>query len=548
MKEKTKNVYAILYKRQLLQDGYMIFIPSYYSDGVYDSVNQTFTDNGGNPYHECDNYDTIISTEATTFFYDITPQDVTNRYQVDNVVEAMSMFYEEIQKTVLIGHIDNNKRLVEIFELPYNRVKDFCKSIEYSMNGNEGSINITKSQLISLLRETDPKMLKTKLSSYLTGTKILEKYNNIANVDNITMNYAGTKVSYFEVSPNTRVNIKKAENAIEDEISKNKFEIKRNTIIDTYNKITSSLVGQDECVQDLLSTIINNEYATDSKELIRPLLIGQTGSGKTLFFTLLSQILEKPVIKINCNHIVQSGYQGQDIESVVKRIYLLSGSDINAAEHAIVFLDEIDKLASRGASVSDIGAQQALLNFITGDKYVVDLDKTGMNKVTIDTTMMNICAGGTFEGLTYNKKNNLGFGNTIKEEIKNITNEDLVEYGMISELIGRFDQIIQYNPITEEMIKEQLTSSELSPIKIKQDYFLKNYKASIEFSNEFINRVCRQASNTSSGFRGAKKIINNSLTKLNFALQCEPLGDKFIFVDESIIDNPKQFSITKTKK
>ena len=100
MKEKTKNVYAILYKRQLLQDGYMIFIPSYYSDGVYDSVNQTFTDNGGNPYHECDNYDTIISTEATTFFYDITPQDVTNRYQVDNVVEAMSMFYEEIQKVL----------------------------------------------------------------------------------------------------------------------------------------------------------------------------------------------------------------------------------------------------------------------------------------------------------------------------------------------------------------------------------------------------------------------------------------------------------------
>ena len=545
MKENTKNVYAVLYKRQLLKDGYMIFIPCYYSDGVYDSTTQVFTDNGGNPYHECDNYDTIISSEATTYFYDITPRDVTNRYQIDNVAEAMSKFYEEIQRTVLIGHINNKKRLVEIFELPYNRVKDFCKSTEYSMNGKEGSINITKTQLISLLKETDFKNLKTRLSAYLSGVNSLEKYNKLSGVDNITMNYSGTKVSYFQINSNTKVNMEKAEKALEDEITKNKFELKRNTIIEAYNKITSSLIGQDDCVQDLLSTIINNEFATDSKELIRPLLIGQTGSGKTLFFNLLSQILDKPVIKINCNHIVQSGYQGQDIESVIRRIYLLSDSDINKAERAIVFLDEIDKLASRGASVSDIGAQQALLNFITGDKYVIDLDKTGMNKVTIDTTMMNICAGGTFEGLTYNKKNNLGFGNTIKEDIKQLTTEDLVEYGMISELMGRFDQIIQYNPITEEMIKMQLTSSELSPIKIKQDYFLKHYRANIEFSNRYIDRVCKDASNTSSGFRGAKKIINNSLTKLNFALQCEPLGEKAIFIDESIIDNPKQYTIKK---
>lgn len=545
MKENSKNVYAVLYKRQLLKDGYMIFIPCYYSDGVYDSTTQVFTDNGGNPYHECDNYDTIISSEATTYFYDITPRDVTNRYQIDNVAEAMSKFYEEIQRTVLIGHINNKKRLVEIFELPYNRVKDFCKSTEYSMNGKEGSINITKTQLISLLKETDLKNLKTRLSAYLSGVNSLEKYNKLSGVDNITMNYSGTKVSYFQINSNTKVNMEKAEKTLEDEITKNKFELKRNTIIEAYNKITSSLIGQDDCVQDLLSTIINNEFATDSKELIRPLLIGQTGSGKTLFFNLLSQILDKPVIKINCNHIVQSGYQGQDIESVIRRIYLLSDSDINKAERAIVFLDEIDKLASRGASVSDIGAQQALLNFITGDKYVIDLDKTGMNKVTIDTTMMNICAGGTFEGLTYNKKNNLGFGNTIKEDIKQLTTEDLVEYGMISELMGRFDQIIQYNPITEEMIKMQLTSSELSPIKIKQDYFLKHYRANIEFSNRYIDRVCKDASNTSSGFRGAKKIINNSLTKLNFALQCEPLGEKAIFIDESIIDNPKQYTIKK---
>ena len=264
-----------------------------------------------------------------------------------------------------------------------------------------------------------------------------------------------------------------------------------------------------------------------------------------MFFTLLGKILDKPVIKVNCNHIVQSGYQGQDIESVIRRIYLLCGSDIDATERAIVYLDEIDKLASRGASVSDIGAQQALLNFITGDKYVIDLDKTGMNKVTIDTSMMNICAGGTFEGLTFNKKNNLGFGNTIKNEVEEITTDDLVKFGMIDELIGRFDQIIQYNPVTEDMIKIQLTESELSPIKIKQDYYLKNYKASIKFSQDYIDKVSKTASATSSGFRGAKKIINNSLAKLNFALQCEPLSDKCIIIDSEIIDNPKKYTITK---
>lgn len=546
MKEKTKEVYAILYKRQLLYDDYMIFLPCYYSNGIYNSDNKSFVDNAGTFYYECDNYDVITSSQEMTYFYDISPRDVTNRYQVDNVSEAMGLFYEEIKKTILIGHIDSDKRIVELFELPFNKVKDLSKSVEYRMNSNEGSINITKTQLIQILREDNTKVLKGKLSNFLSGINSLEKYNKLTSVNSVIMDSSGTKVKYIEVDPN--VNVMQAKENVKQEKEKLSFEQKRKNMQDTYKYITSSLVGQDECVQDLLSAIINNENSTKANELIRPLLIGQTGSGKTLFFNLLSEILDRKVVKINCNHIVQSDYQGQDIESVLKRIYLLCDSDIDEAERAIVYLDEIDKLASRGASVSDIGAQQALLNFITGDKYIIDLDRGGMNKITIDSTMMNICAGGTFEGLTFNKPNIVGF-ESKKINSNTITQDDLIKYGMLPELIGRFDQIVEYNPVTEEMIKMQLTSSELSPLKIKQDYYKNNYHTKIEFSEEFINRVCKEASEKKSGFRGAKQIINNSLVKLNFKLQCESLGDKYVIINENIIDNPNNYKIlTKIKK
>ena len=541
MKERQDNIFAILYKRQLLCDDYMLFLPCYYTDGVYDSSDRSFIDNGGYPYYECDNYDIVTSTQDMTFYYDISAKDVMNMYHVDNAHEAMASFYEHIRKNVLIGHIDSTTRTVEVVELSYDKIKELSKSKVYSIKDGESTVTITRFQLIDLLKYDDIKQLKNKLSILLKGTTALSKYNKLVGIDTVIMNSSCTKIEH--VSRNNHKDVEIVEEIKEEEKKKN-YENRRDLTIKAYQTITESLVGQDECVQDLLSSIINNEYADTPRELIKPLLIGQTGSGKTLFFELLGKVLDRPVICINCNFIVQSGYQGQDIDDVIKRIYALSDNNIEKAQRAIVFFDEIDKLASRGASVSDVGAQQALLKFIEGDKFVVDLDKTGLNKITMDTSMMSIVAGGAFEGLTFNKPTSLGFGSK-ESELNKITPDDLIKFGMIPELIGRFNIIVQYNPVTKEMIKKQLVDSNISPLKIKSGYYMEHYKTKIDFSDRFIERVCSESCMKNAGFRGANQMINDSLIKLNFALQCEPLGDKYVIIDENILDDPKKYIIKK---
>ena len=541
MKEKQSNVYAILYKRQLICDDYMIFLPCYYTDGVFDSSDRSFTDNGGYPYYECDNYDIVTSSQDLTYYYDISAKDVMNMYQIDNAHEAISMFYERIKKNILIGHLNEEKRIVEVISLTYDRVKELSKSKVYTMKDGESNVTITRYQLIDLLKENNLETIKHRLSILLKGTTALEKYNKLVGIDTVIMNSSCTKVEHIERKNVQGVHLYKE---LEPETKKITFDSRRELTMKAYKQITASLVGQDESVQDLLSSIINNEYAKKPRELIKPLLIGQSGSGKTLFFELLSKILDKPVICINCNSIVQSGYQGQDIEDVIKRIYLLSDSDIEKAQRAIVFFDEIDKLASRGATVSDVGAQQALLKFIEGHKFVVDLDKAGLNKITLDTSMMSVVAGGAFEGLTFNKPTTLGFCSK-DNSVNKITPEDLIKFGMIPELIGRFNLIVQYNPVTEDMIKKQLMDSDISPLKIKSGYYLEHYQAEVAFSESYIERVCRESSMNKAGFRGANQMINDSLIKLNFALQCEPLGDKYILIDENTIDNPKEYKIER---
>lgn len=551
-KKKTQEVYAILYKRQLLFEDYMLFLPCYFSKGIFDSEDRSFTDEVGYPYYECDNYDAVMSTQDLTFFYDITESDLLDMYPACDLDEAVGMFYENAKKTILIGHANVADSIVELCEIGYESIEDLSREFLYQRLDGGSTVTITKTQLESIICETDPAIMKKKLKDILGRLEFLDKMHEEKGIESFTTDISGKKFN-FEQAPSsvlvTNVIANSQKQAARNVVIQQPI-VKRNNLSskEVSDFVTKSLVGQDEAVEDMISIIINNKNAIKPEEMIRPLLIGQTGSGKSLLFRLLGKILDVPVVFVDCNLLVQSGYEGQHIEDVLRNLYVLCDEDIEKAQRAIVFFDEIDKLANRGAGVSDVGVQQALLKFIEGNEYVIEVDKNTLNarNVVIDTSMMNIVAGGAFADLTSKKESLLGFEkqSTSSDDNVELKESDIVKYGMISELIGRF-QLIQYNKVTEEMIRNQLSTSDISPIKIKQEYYLRNYNANIQFSEDYIARVCEESVKKQSGFRGAIKIVNQSLTKLSFALQSEPLGEKLVYITEETIDNPKVYKIAK---
>ena len=547
-KKKEQEVYAILYKRQLLFEDYVLFLPCYYSKGVFDSEDRSFTDDVAYPYYECDNYEAILSTQDMTFFYDITENDLLDMYPACDLSEALCMYYENVKKTLLLGHINVQDEKVELCEIGFENIDELSREYLYKRLDGDDTVTITKTQLESIICETDPNIMKKKLKDIMGRLEFLEQLSEEKGIDGFTTDITGKKFN-VEYEPG-KVNKEDKEPVItEKKEEPKKIDSSKISAKEIYDYVTKSLVGQDDAVEDMVSIIVNNMYATKQEEFIRPLLIGQTGSGKSLLFHLLGKVLDTPVITVDCNLLVQSGYEGQHIEDVLRNLYILCDEDLDKAERAIVFLDEIDKLANRNAGVSDVGVQQALLKFIEGNKYVIEVDKNSFSArtIVIDTSMMNIVAGGAFSEITSKKESQLGFGNK-NDNIINLNNkvkiDDIIKYGMITELIGRF-QIVQYNNLTEDMIMKQLMDSDISPIRIKQEYFKKNYHANIVFSKEFIARVCKDSIDKQAGFRGAIQTVNQSLVKVSFALQSEPLGNKMVFITEQTIDNPKIYTIKK---
>ena len=525
--------YAMLYKREVLSEDYYIFLPCHLIHGEYDSSDKSITDLTGTPFYECNNYTVVTIPVELTYYYDITEDDLLNMYQSDDINSSVSKYYNELKRNVLIGKLDTKTKSLSIQSIPFNYINELLSNYNIDIKNKESKITISRTQLTNLLNQNDIVMVKKELGKLLDTSKFVEKLNEIKGVTSAHGNI-GTKNLIVE---QPRKTTQEEYEEIFSNLCDNSIDVySDNRCRDTYEYILKYLVGQDDAVKKLISIMLNNIDAIKPKEIIKPLIIGQTGSGKTYFFELLSKYLNVPVITIDCNLLVQSGYEGQSLEDMLKELYIKCNKDIDKTEHAIVFLDEIDKLADKGAGVSDVGVQKSLLKFIEGHKYVIELDRLGREKIAIDTSMMNIAAGGAFENIVGAKEKKVGFmsdNNNQTTDKKIITPDDLVNFGMIRELIGRFGSFVQYNEVTKEMILKQLNKSLDSPIIINKEKFLRKYNVSLNFSEEFTDKIVSDAIKNKTGFRGLARIINEKLTELDFSIQFDKNYNKEIYISDN---------------
>lgn len=343
-------------------------------------------------------------------------------------------------------------------------------------------------------------------------------------------------------------------------------------------KITPLMIKEylDERVvgQDLAKTILSVAVYKHMQRIANPmvdgveleksnlLFIGPSGSGKTYMIQNVSKLLDIPFVMVDATSLTESGYVGLDVEDCIARLYQASGGDLNKTESGIVYIDEIDKKGRKGENasitrdVSGEGVQQALLKMIEGCEVKVPPQGGRKNPqgeyVMVDTKNILFILGGAFVGLdsivgkrTNTDSGGIGFmANIQKDEpqeesmfslIKQAKHEDLTKFGLIPELIGRLPVLVPFSNLSEEDLIRILVEPKNSIIKQFQKLFQLD-KIGLEFADDALKAIARNAIEKKTGARGLRSIIESILLPVQFELpQLHDNGVATVVITEACV-------------
>ena len=506
---------AIQFIRYDLGYGVYVFKPVGLLEGNYDKDLEIFQTNFGETYESIKN---SCEENSGYFFASSNMEELKKIYKEEEKEALLSLYYEDFLNYIYIGlegEID-----VDIMAINIDSIGDFFEKKDTSLEvyGDKEEQDyywFTEDGLMDLMSLNDIKEVRKRLAAIIQSDNTQDELE---------------KEEDYEPKHSKEKNIMKIQ----------KEESKKLKLSELRQEVLSNIIGQDNAVNSVVTTMIVNENSKNPRHKAHILIAGPSGTGKTEMMNIISKKMNKPVFKADSTAYTEEGYVGKSVYSMLKGLIEVSNNDLNKAQNGILIIDEIDKKVSKDGK-NDV-AGTAVLNSLLKimDRDVIEVDVSRDKTINFDTSNLTIVFMGAFSDLYEKKqkvKENKSIGFSIepekdkKENKITVSKQDLIDYGVPPEFLGRISNITYTKDLEEEDLIQILKKSNISPLKLEKEFF-EDMGIKFTYTNGYIKQLAENCLKRKTGARELKSEVQKSLEK----------------VYEEVLDNPGKVKTLKLTK